>query len=198
MSISFNVNLAGIEAAGKRSDPVEGYFTVKIHNVEDMVASTGRPMAKIQIKWADGAHAGSIRTTRIGIPQKPDDKVVYYWRALMESVGFSPAQLDAGVITISGDVLMGRTAHVYFKPGDRDMGTWDETKFFSPTDWSARKTKFEAEKNATGSAIAGGAVSASPANSVATAPPTVQVSAPTPGAPGVSRDSLLAALNGNN
>jgi hypothetical protein len=66
----------------------------------------------------------------------------------MESIGYSAAQLDAGSVAISADVIVGRACTFYYKPGDRDAGIWDVFNFLAPGDWKRQAAAFEANKGA--------------------------------------------------
>jgi hypothetical protein len=213
MSWNFQVNLSGVPAAsgGSRELP-EGFYTGAVIDAEPAQSSSGRTQIAIKVQVNSGEFNGIIRTTRLGVPTTPEDKVLYYWRAAFESLGYTPAQIDAGAVTVNKDVLVGRTAHFYYKPGDKDAGIYEDFKFLTPTDWNNRKATFEAGKNAQGSAL--GAAAARPAVMATTpvaapamniggfnaAPVAVPVAAPMAAPSGiggnaVTKDGLLAALN---
>ena len=82
------------------------------------------------------------------MPQSENDAVRYYWRAMMESIGYTPAQLDAGSIAISPEIIVGRECFFYYKPGDRDAGIWDVFNFLSPGDWKRQAAAFNSAKSA--------------------------------------------------
>jgi hypothetical protein len=221
MSWNFQVNLSGIApaSAGTRELP-EGFYSGTVIGAEPGQSSTGRTQIALKVQVADGEFMGIVRTTRLGVPQTPEDKVLYYWRACFESLGYTPAQIDAGAVTVSEDILKGRTAHFYYKPGDKDAGIYEDFKFLTPSDWTSRKTSFEAGKAAQGSALGSAQVAKAAAGGVVAAPmgsalgglnggglggglgggmgqPSVSVAAPASsiGGNAVSKDSLLAALN---
>lgn len=211
MSWNFQVNLSGVApaSAGSRELP-EGFYVGNVMDAEPAQSSTGRTQIAIKVQVNSGDFTGIIRTTRLGVPQAADDKVLYYWRACFESLGYTPAQIDAGAVTVSKEVLVGRTAHFYYKPGDKDAGIYEDFKFLTPSDWNSRKTSFEASKASNGSAL-GSAVRATAPAQVAAPAPTLgglggglgaaPVAAPMPtaapsiGGNAVTKDGLLAALN---
>ena len=214
MSWNFSVNLSGVTpASGGARELPEGFYTVTVIEAEPVQSSTGRMQIAVKTQVADGDYAGIVRTTRLGVPQAADDKVLYYWRAAFESMGYTPAQIDAGAVTVSREILVGRTATIYYKPGDKDAGIYEDYKFLTPTDWQARKHTFEAGKNAQGSALgsanlgmartAAAPVNNTPVMSQVTAPaPTQTLAAPAMNGLGgglggntVTKDGLLAALN---
>lgn len=202
MSWNFQVNLSGIApaSAGARELP-EGFYTGMVLDAEAGQSSTGRVQIALKVQVNEGEFNGVIRTTRLGVPQAADDKVLYYWRACFESLGYTPAQIDAGAVTVNKEVLVGRVAHFYYKPGDKDAGIYEDFKFLTPTDWSNRKASFTASRTAQGSALAAAAPkAAAPAAAIGGLTQTVAapVAAPSIGGLGgntVTKDGLLAALN---
>ena len=216
MSWNFQVNLSGVApaSAGSRELP-EGFYTANVIEAEPAQSNSGRTQIAIKVQVNAGEFNGIIRTTRLGVPQAADDKVLYYWRACFESLGYTPAQIDAGAVTVSREVLVGRTAHFYYKPGDKDAGIYEDFKFLTPSDWTNRKTSFEASKSNNGSAL-GSAVRSAPAptptpvavpsmggnlggglGGLGAAPVAAPMPAATPsiGGNAVTKDGLLAALN---
>lgn len=211
MSWNFQVNLSGVApaSAGSRELP-EGFYVGNVMDAEPAQSSTGRTQIAIKVQVNSGDFTGIIRTTRLGVPQAADDKVLYYWRACFESLGYTPAQIDAGAVTVSKEVLVGRTAHFYYKPGDKDAGIYEDFKFLTPSDWNSRKTSFEASKASNGSALGSAVRATAPAQVSAPAPTlgglggglgAAPVAAPMPtaapsiGGNAVTKDGLLAALN---
>lgn len=203
MSWNFQVNLSGVTPAsgGARNLP-EGFYTGKVIEAEPTQTQSGKTQIAIKVQVVGGEYDGIVRTTRIGIPTGPDDKVLVFWRAALESMGYTPAQLDAGAVAISKEVMMGRDAAFYYKPGDKDAGVYDDFKFLTPTDFATRSSAFAAGKSAQGSAL--GAATLGNARALAT--PSLGggiATAPANGALGglggnsVTKEGLLAALNRN-
>ena len=154
---NFQVSLAGVAPAGTggRNLPT-GYYTGKIVEAEGTTASSGRPQVKFRVEITDAEYQGVVRTTWLGIPQTADDNVRYYWRALFESAGYTPAQIESGVINASAALFIGRSVTVHFTAGDKDAGTRDELKFLAPAAWEAGKKSeraVTAQTQATGSAL---------------------------------------------
>jgi hypothetical protein len=214
MSWNFQVNLSGVPAAsgGSRELP-EGFYTGSVIDAEPAQSSTGRTQIAIKTQVNSGDFTGVMRTTRLGVPTSAEDKVLYYWRAAFESLGYTPAQIDAGAVNVTKEVLVGRTAHFYYKPGDKDAGIYEDFKFLTPSDWANRKATFEAGKTAQGSALGSAAVRTAPVQAAPVAAPVAAaapslggfnaapVAASTPsmggglGGNAVTKDGLLAALN---
>jgi hypothetical protein len=205
MSWQFQMNLSGVTPAsgGARALP-EGFYEGTVIDAEPTQTQSGKAQIAIKVQVVGGEHDGIVRTTRIGIPTSPDDKVLVFWRAAFESMGYTPAQIDAGPITLHKELIVGRPAKFYYKPGDKEAGIYDDFKFLTPADYATRSAAFVAGKSAQGSAI--GAASLGSARAVA-APAATGLGglggAPANGAPlgglggGVTKDGLLAALNRN-
>ena len=193
-NFQFNLNVAGIRAAsGGGPDLPEGFFKGTITDVFGTTASTGRAQITFKVSVLDEAYKGTVRTTRLNVPQGADDNVRYYWRALLESLGYSAAQVDQGDIGINRSVLVDKTCHFYYKPGDKEANIWDEFQFLAPQDWTAKKAAMAAAP-ATQSAIGSGA----PALGAPAPAAGVTVAAPVNagiGGNAMSGDSLIAALN---
>jgi hypothetical protein len=188
---NFNVNLSGIRAAsGAGMKLPEGYYEGTVTDAFSATSKSGRPQVAIKVTMK-GQFDGMVRTAWLGVPQTEDDGVRYYWRGVFESLGYQPAQIDAGVITVERNVLVGRSCSVYYRPGDKDMGIYEELKFLAPHAWAQQKAQFEAASSAPTSAI-GAAIAAPIASN-----PLSNNGGSAPAAAGntVTKDGLLAALN---
>lgn len=143
----FNVNVSGLQApTGKGGAQVpEGYYTAVI---DDMYVNPDRNAGRvvIKLKIADGPFAGAMRTDGLNMPKSDDDKVRYYWRGLLESAGYTPAQLDNGEVTIGRQALVGRKVTFYYVPkeeGNSDR-QYDRVTYLTAVEWSQQKQAFEA------------------------------------------------------
>lgn len=151
---SFDMNLAGVTPAGVGSRELPtGFYTAKVIEAEAETSQNGRPQVKIRVEITDADFAGIPRTTRIGIPQSADDKVRYFWRSLLESVGYTPAQIDAGAVKMSAKLLTDRECFVHYTQGDKDAGVYDNLRFLTPATFAAGKRAADAQP---GSAAATG------------------------------------------
>ena len=193
-NFSFTTNLSGIRAAsGGGMKLSEGFYNGTVTDAFQTTSKNGRAQIAIKITLS-GAFEGMVRTSWVGIPTSADDNVRYFWRAIFESLGYSPAQIDQGDIGVSRDVLVDRSCSIYYKPGDRDMGIYEELKFLSPNDFAQQKAQFEAAVVAPTSAL--GSIGGTPGIGASTAAP-VAASTNGVGIGGntVSKEGLLAALN---
>jgi hypothetical protein len=102
------------------------------------------------------------------------------------------------------DVFLNRPAHVYYKPGDRDAGIYDEMKLLTPTDWQAQKHSFEKSTARDGSALGAPVATAAPAAAIGGGAPAIggaaysaAPAAPAPtnnGMAGLTPNQLIAQL----
>ena len=198
-NFSFSTNLSGIRAAsGGGTKLAEGYYEGTVTDAFGTTSRNGRPQVAVKVTLS-GKADGIIRTSWIGVPTSPEDRVRYVWRAVFESLGYTPAQIDQGDVSVSRDVLVGHACMgIYYRPGDKDMGIYEEMKFLAPNDWKAQKAQFEAAQSAPGSALGATGGNAAPIGGA-------QVSNAAPvggighgggiGTNAVTKDGLLAALN---
>jgi hypothetical protein len=139
---NFNISLGGITAPtgqGNMHVP-EGYYTAV---VSDMYVNRDRNANRviIKLKIADAPYTGVVRTDGLGIPKSDEDKVRYYWRALAESAGYTPAQLDAGALTLGAAAFVGKTVHIKYTPkeeGNKDR-QYDNVSYLAPAVWTQQK-----------------------------------------------------------
>ncbi len=193
-NFNFNVNLSGIRAAsGGGTKLPEGFYEGTVSDAFQTTSNNGRPQIAIKVTLK-GQFDGMVRTAWMGVPQSEEDGVRYYWRAVFESLGYQSAEIDAGVIGVSRQVLVGRSCTIYYKPGDKDMGIYEELKFLAPHDFAQQKAQFNAAATAPGSAL--GATAAPAANAGIGA--ANGGGAPiTGGGNTLTKDGLMAALNRN-
>ena len=200
----FNVNLAGLRApTGAAKVLPEGYYKATLTDAYVNNDKPNRVIFKLTI--SDGEFIGTVRTTGLNSPKSATDNVRYYWRGLLESAGYTPAQIDAGEVGMNRALLVDKTVHFHYVPGDKDAGIYEEVNFLPPTDWTMKATAFA--KAASNGAINGtvGTTPAATAQSVGAAlgaalggglanAPAVTVSAPTNGLGGVDASALMSAL----
>lgn len=191
-NFNFNVNLSGIRAAsGGGVKLPEGFYEGTVTDAFQTTSKNGRPQIAIKVTLK-GQFDGMVRTAWMGVPQTEEDGVRYYWRAVFESLGYQPAEIDAGVISVQRNVLVGRSCSIFYKPGDKDMGIYEELKFLAPHDWAQQKAQFDAAANAPGSALG---ATAPTANTGIGGGINNGGGAPITGGNTVTKDGLLAALN---
>ena len=203
----FSVNLAGLRApTGAAKLLPEGYYKATL---TDAYVNNDKPARVIfKLTISDGEFVGSVRTTGLNSPKSPTDNVRYYWRGLLESAGYTPAQIDAGEVGMNRELLVNKTVHFHYVPGDKDAGIYEEDNFLPPTDWTMKSTAFAtAATNGGINGVApqvmpmvqhqavGSALSAALGGGGGLTPtPVVSVQAPTNGLGGVDAGALMSAL----
>lgn len=205
----FDVNLSGLQApTGQSSIEIpEGYYKAV---VSDMYVNADNNAGRVIIKLSivESAFAGALRTTGLNIPKSAEDNVRYYWRGMAESAGYSPAQLDAGQITIGVQAFKGKTVYIKFVPKEEGNPSraYENISFLPPADWSQQKQGFDAmaatqsvtQQAAPAGSALGGSASAT-ANALGSVVPAAQANAlgPAAAAPAnntVSQNDVLAKL----
>lgn len=151
-------NVAGVAASTGSSGPdieaPEGYYAGKIEDCYiDMAKNPNRIIFRISVAHGDFTGAtcwGSINQQ--GTTKHDNSR---HWRALYESIGLQPAQLDSGTFQFGGSDFLAKTTTFYWKPGDRDAGIFSKLDFLPVHEWEAKRQVFDAAANAKGSAMAG-------------------------------------------
>jgi hypothetical protein len=156
-NFSFQLNVAGVQAAGGGKALDEGYYKGTFVDAYTAQNSNGGHRLVLKIGNFEG-FGNAVRTTSITIPnENTKTGLLNVWRAAMESAAYTDAQIGNGAVTIERGTFVDRPAHIYYKPGDRDAGIYDEIKLISPETWAAQKTSFEASST---SAVGAAAVPA--------------------------------------
>ena len=155
---SFDINMTGLTvAAAVPKDVPKGYYKAKI---DDMYVNLDKNPNRVIIKLtiSEGEYKNAVRTDGLSIPKSEDDKVRYYWRALAESSGYTPAQLDNGGIKLGPDSFKGREVHIFYTP--KGVGVeYEKVEYLTASDFATRKAA------AANAGANGASVSAKPAAS---------------------------------
>jgi len=196
---AFQVNLSGLRApTGGAAQLPEGYYKATITDAYTLNDKPGRVIFKLTI--SEGEFTNTVRTTGLGVPKSAQDGVRYYWRGLLESAGYSPAQIDAGEVGMNRSLLVGKSVTIHYVPGDKDAGIYEELSFLPLAAWEAKATAFAKAQNG------GAAIQAAPgmnavaqqavgaALGAALGGANVTVAAPAAGLGGVDSNALLSAL----
>mgnify|MGYP003645712185 CR=1 FL=1 len=136
--VLFQINLGNVNAAagGKQGSLPSGFYKVAIETVEAVQASTGRWQIKFRTIVNDRGWSGIPRTFRINVPTSPDDKVLAYWRAAYESIGWTDAQF-AGVTGVQMGHFIGKSAFIDYKSKDETGSEYDDCNFTTPAAYAA-------------------------------------------------------------
>lgn len=138
-SWDFNLNVSGVAAPTgfKAMEIPEGYYKV---TVTDCYVNPERNPNRVVFKVtiADGTYTGQIRTTGLNKTKGPEDNVRFYWRAALESCGYTPTELDAGQISVAPKSFINRPAFIYFAPKGHKGNQYETVEFLTEVDF-ARK-----------------------------------------------------------
>ena len=143
---TFGINLTGVQApTGANMEVPTGYYKGAL---SDLYINPERNASRVIIKvtMKGGPYEGVTRTSGLGVPTSPTDKVRYYWRALAESAGYGPAQLDKGEIKLNAKAFLGKEVFFFYQAKDENH-QYDDMSFLPPAIWEARHEAFLAEQN---------------------------------------------------
>lgn len=141
-SWSFDINMAGLTPTTGLRMLAEGYYKGKI---TDMYISPEKPdRVQIKVTVSEGEFQGMVRTTGMNIPKSDEDKVRRAWRALAESCGYSPADLDKGTIKLNPTTFLNRESFFFYSPKAEDGGrdAYETLNFLAPAEWNRQKSVY--------------------------------------------------------
>ena len=143
---SFNFDLRDVSSPNQKAPiATEGYFKGEIVSA---TIDTERNANRVEfvVKVTEGDQAGAICRDSMMLPGSTERDNRVYWRGLFESMSVNPQQLNQQAVNVqdAGAIFTGKTVVVYFKPGNRDLGTWNKMLFLNPTVWQSQKSRFEA------------------------------------------------------
>ena len=169
------INVAGVKergVAGQYNEPATGAYKVKITGTEEY-EKNGSVSVQVQTVIVGGEYDGSETRIYLGLDlSKPGNQ--RSWRSALLSIGFSPADLDAGTITVGAETLNGAEAFIYYTAKDKDdASSQSQRNFITPSQY---------EQLTASSAPTAPAVNAPAARTVAPAVPSAAVAASTNGA----------------
>lgn len=138
---NIDINVAGVTAASGMGPIPEGYYKAKITKMYQKADKPERII--IMVTVAEGPCTGAVRTTGINIPTNDEKgkRQLPYWRALLESVGYTPTALDKGEVKLSPTNFVNRMAHIHYVPAENE-GDYDNVNFLTPTNWKEAGDRF--------------------------------------------------------
>lgn len=198
---SFNFDLRDVASPNKKSVIApEGYYKGVIESATiDTDQNSNR--VKFIVRVTEGEYQGALCRDSMMLPGTTEKDNRVYWRGLFESMSVNPQQLNQQALNVqdAGAIFANKTVVVYFKPGNRDLGTWNKMLFLNPTVWAAEKAKFDASDSVPETAtVVQTAPKVQPAVTQAAPQPTLQaVPQPQAGfANDVSSNDILSMLQG--
>jgi hypothetical protein len=143
--LMFTESFVGVAPSGTYIQMPETTFKGKIVDIEvaDGKNDPGSKVAAFTVAVSDPSeYVGARRTFRLRIPDASEkgQNSKAMWRALLESLGYTPAQLDTGAITVTNEAILNREGHFYHVPrkaGVKD--SYDEITVLTPTVYAQRK-----------------------------------------------------------
>lgn len=138
---SFTVNVAGIKAAVGGGPLHEGYYKGVVQEVGTLANKPNRIALKLKIV-SEGAQ-GAVRTGFINVPKSKEDNSSTFFRAALESAGYTPNELDKGEIKLTASAFKGREMVFHFVPENPEAGyQYENLNFLPPAEWAQRAASF--------------------------------------------------------
>jgi hypothetical protein len=195
---NFNFDLRDVTAASTKP-PIapEGYYVGKITKTY-IDTDYNKDRVNFHMRISEGASTGAFCKETMMLPGTTQRDNRRYWRGLFESMGFQPSQLNGTELNVTdgSSIFIDKRVTFYWKPGNKELGTWNRVLFLSQAAWESEKATFENAVKATTPATP--AATATPSAPVST-PQVVQAAAPAPQAGfinnNMSSNDILAMLN---
>ena len=145
MSFKMSFSLNNIEAGGQPRKEValeSGVYKGKITKVE---AKNGGSRAMFMMEVTDeGDFKGSVAFTSMKVPTSRTDGVIYYWRALAESCGYSDGDI-AQIPAWEDDHFLEKDCFFKFKKGDESKGIYSKVTWLTPNNYGVAFNNFKKE-----------------------------------------------------
>ena len=142
MSFKMSINLGNTQAGGQPQRTLKsGVYKGKIGKVE---GRNGGTRAMFVIEVTEGDMSGLTAVTSMKIPTSRTDGVLYYWRALAESCGYTQSEI-AEVDAWEDHHFMDRECYFEFQQGDKDAGIYEKVTWLLPSVFNLAKERFESK-----------------------------------------------------
>ena len=154
MSFSFTENFTNIAASGTYVQIPERPVKAKISEVKALPHSSepGAAVAEFYFIVTEPGFAGATRRMRLRVVDGTEkgQKVKALWRAALESVGYTSAQLDTGAaLTISAANFTGKDCYLFHTPRKAGVeNSYDEVSFITPLSYTERSRTLAASEAA--------------------------------------------------
>jgi len=152
---SFTENFTNIRPSGTYDEIPERPINAKITEVKAHNHSTepGAMVAEFFFLVTEPGYEGATRRMRLRVVDGSEkgQKVKALWRAALESVGYTAAQLDTGAaLTISAANFVNKEAHLFHTPRKQGVeNSYDEVNFLTPLAYAERSRALAAATAAT-------------------------------------------------
>ena len=163
-----------------------GTYQGRISSARAHVASTGRPQIEIKVQVTEEPYQGAVRTAWIGLPNGPQDKVMYIWARVLMSIGVSAEKMKG--LNLDQDRMLAvlsasKVCYIDYTAGNQDMGERDQLNFITKEGYDKKKANPDAFRAPAPQRVAPATAAAIPAAAhTATVPAPVVV----PSAPGMA------------
>lgn len=138
---SFEVNLSGVRPATGSTPIHEGFYKGVVTEVGALPDSPNR--IQVKVKLTSEGVTGRQLSGFLGVPKSADDNQRAFWRAALESAGYTAVQLDAGAIKITPALFKGREVSFHFVPKNPEAGAiYEQFNFLPPAVWAERSAAF--------------------------------------------------------
>lgn len=209
----FEINVAGVKPFAPGAQLEAGFYKGRVIEYGALTVNTNKgPAPKISITLDIGGVQRSLDAWVPSADATPEQaaNAQKRWRALLESAGYTDAQIGSGSVKVARGAFMDREMHIEVRKelNETDGKTYDRLFAWAPTDWSKAKENFEKAggaaaaqpmtRAATGGAAAGAQTLGGGAQALGGArqAPAVTMPAQAAAPNGVSTAALLGALGG--
>ena len=186
----FNFDLRDVTSpTTKPPTAPEGYYIGKITKTFiDVDYNKNRVVFLVRV--SEGPSTGAFCRDTMMLPGTTQRDNRRYWRGLFESMGFEARQINSQTLQIdnASSIFIDKSVTFYWKPGDKELGTWNRMLYMNKADWTAEKAAFDSAK-------AGGTAAPTAAPIPEAVTPTA---VPTPAAAPTAAPAPQAGLLSNN
>jgi hypothetical protein len=143
MAFKMSINMGSVQAGGQVKRPLEsGCYIGKIGKVE---GRNGGTRAMFVVEITEGEFSGHSVATSMKVPTSRTDGVLYYWRALAESCGYSNDEI-AEVNGWEEHHFVDRQVYFEYLTKD-DNGGYDKVSWIVPSNFEWHKASFVKPKS---------------------------------------------------
>jgi hypothetical protein len=135
---SMKINLKGVNAAGSvgtRKILENGHY---IMTVTDTVYQSHNGQVRFNLVVAEGEFTGCKAAKWMRIAKDLSDSIIYYWKAVARSCGYSEQECDS-IESWSSSHFSNRRAYIRYTKGDKEKNIYPNVEFLTPEVWEASK-----------------------------------------------------------
>jgi hypothetical protein len=194
---TFNFDVRDVNAAtNKPAIAPEGYY---VGTIEKCFINSEWNANKVNfyVRITEGEYQGCTCRDSMMLPGSTERDNRAYWRALFESMGLTAQQLTGQTINGGGQIFVNKAVKFYWKPGNKELGTWNKIAYLSPSAFEREKATFKPNVEKEVAVSAPVLPQAAAPQAAPQAAPAAAVPQATAGfaAPNMSSADLLSMLN---